>query len=350
MNTRFIVTSLSALLVLACDSGDTPDVGTPAAEIVLDAPEAQAQADAILELAGRTDAAADEARKQLPVPVVAIDLREDGALAGLEFRDETLPGGPAEAPLASPEPGPAHPDAMLDTPFGFRTVFGPDNRWVFQDSSYPFATVGRIDTPRGSCTGTMVGPRHVLTASHCIQWNNDNTTGWVRFRPALYNTSAPFGDAWAATTYWYRQVDTDGDGLASDSETAFDFVVIVLDRYLGNSTGWMGSKTYSTGWNGGASWANVGYPGDLGGAVKPVFQNGCSVSGTANYCWSSWCSVQLQTQCDTNHGQSGGPLYGTFSGSPSVIGVVSAGNNVTNKFAGGSLIPTLINNARAAQP
>ena len=82
------------------------------------------------------------------------------------------------------------------------TIFGPDNRYLFNDTAYPWCTVGRVDTPGGSASGTMVGPRHLLTCSHTIQWNADNTAGWVKFTPAYFDGSAPFGIAWGIRVYW----------------------------------------------------------------------------------------------------------------------------------------------------
>jgi V8-like Glu-specific endopeptidase len=318
MNTQIRTILSAVLLSAACDPEHESEAGSRDSGLVdLVTDEDRAMAEAIIDLSDLSGPEIDDERKLLPVPTVAIDLYSDGQLA---------------------------------VPLHERTVFGPDGRFIFYDHKFPFSTVGKIETAGGSCTGTLVGPRHVLTASHCMEWNPDNSVGWVRFRPSLYNSEQPFGEAWASVTYHYRKVDTDGDGLVSSDETAFDFVVLVLDRYIGNSAGWMGSKTYSNSWNGGAYWANIGYPADLGGTFRPVFQSPCSVSSMVEHCWSSWCSLQLKTQCDTNGGQSGGPLYGTWSGSPSVIGVVSAGNQSFNSFAGGSLIPTLINTARNQHP
>jgi hypothetical protein len=82
------------------------------------------------------------------------------------------------------------------------TIFGADNRYLFNDTAYPWCTVGRVDTPGGSASGTMVGPRHVLTCSHTIQWNADNTAGWVKFTPAYFDGSTPFGVAWGIRVYW----------------------------------------------------------------------------------------------------------------------------------------------------
>jgi hypothetical protein len=83
---------------------------------------------------------------------------------------------------------------ILDRP---SCIFPPDQRYIYLDTNFPWGTVGRVDTPLGSCTGCTIGSRLLLTANHIIQWNPDNTAGFVRIRPAYYNGSAPFGDAWA---------------------------------------------------------------------------------------------------------------------------------------------------------
>lgn len=316
-------------------------------------PNADEMSAAILALSDRSGPEVDEIRKTLPVPLIAVDLAASGELpADVVVRHATSPGRPAsmagrddfaQAPSSTPDPEAAPPRGAFK-------VFGNDERFIFFDFNYPFSTVGRIDSPRGSCTGTMIGPRHALTASHCILWNGDGTTGWVQFRPALNGTQEPFDEAWASQVYFYRKVDEDQDSSIFDDEIAFDFVVLVLDRRKGDETGWMGSKTYTTDWDGDGYWANIGYPADLGGATEPVFQDLCAVTSTAEHCWSDWCSILLKTLCDTFGGQSGGPLYGTWDGIPHVVGTVSAENDVTNKFAGGELIPTLINQARNDAP
>ncbi|RXM57796.1 hypothetical protein, partial [Chryseobacterium sp. CH1] len=60
-------------------------------------------------------------------------------------------------------------------------------------------------------------------------------------------------------------------------EIQYDYVVIVLDRPIGNSTGWLGSKSYSDSWDGGAYWTHAGYPGDLTGTQRPTYQTGIAL-------------------------------------------------------------------------
>ncbi len=227
-----------------------------------------------------------------------------------------------------------------------RTIFGNDDRYIFHDHGYPWRTVGRVSNSNGSCSGTLVGPQHLLTASYCIKWNGNGTVGWLKFEASRYNNHNR-GVAWASRVYYYRKVV--GPQL-NGTDIAFDFVVVILDRRLGSSLGWMGTKTYSNGWNGGNYWANVGYPGDMGGSIRPVFQNGCAVTGTANQCTGGRCSTILFSLCDIFPGQSGSALFGQWNDGPYVVAVTSAENSQSNFFGGGALLPTLVNYARNRHP
>ena len=227
------------------------------------------------------------------------------------------------------------------------TVFLPDDRRVFSDTSYPWSTIGRVDTPLGSGTGVMVGPKHMLTVSHVIQWLDNNQAGWVQFRPAYFAPSAPFGEAWGVTTYWKLKVVNNGgiDG----TEEMFDYVVVVLDRNIGNdSTGWMGSKSYTDAWDGNPYWSHVGYPTDLTAANKPTFQNTISLDG---HSWEDDAHESMDHRGDVWPGQSGGPFFAWWAdGWPYVVAVQSWQNSSFNGTSGGADLVDLINRARTEHP
>ena len=143
------------------------------------------------------------------------------------------------------------------------TIFGTDNRRAFQDTTYPWSTVGLVQTNRGSGSGVMIGPRHLLTVSHVIDWTAPAgfAADWVRFTPSFFDGNAPFGEAYGAHIYWY--VQEDGDGFISGNEGDFDYAVVVLDRRLGETTGWMGARGYDDDWDSLDVWSHMGYPADL---------------------------------------------------------------------------------------
>ncbi len=156
------------------------------------------------------------------------------------------------------------------------TVFAPEDRYTFSETSFPWCTIGRVDTAGGWASGVLVGPRHLLTCAHAMVWGSGNTAGWVRFRPSYFDGNAPFGEAWATRWYAFRKVA----GPTIDStEAREDYVVLVLDRRIGDTCGWMGSRTYSESWDGGTWWRHIGYPGDLAGGQRPSYERDIALDG-----------------------------------------------------------------------
>ncbi|HLO36060.1 MAG TPA: hypothetical protein VK194_08255 [Candidatus Deferrimicrobium sp.] len=234
-----------------------------------------------------------------------------------------------------------------DRPYFATTIFGPDNRYIFNDTSYPWCTVGRVDTPGGTGSGTMVGPRHLLTCSHAIQWNPDNTAGWVKFTPSYFDGSAPFGIAWGIRIYW-EGTKVYGPTIDRD-EGQHDYVCVVLDRTIGNLTGWMGSRSWSDDWDDLGVWRHIGYPGDLAGAQRPSYQSGIALDGSF---WDREVHTRIFHHADVWPGQSGGPFFAWWSGEsfPRVVADQSGQNSDENTASGGAHMVNCIIRARNDYP
>jgi len=230
-------------------------------------------------------------------------------------------------------------------PQGSKTIFGPDQRIVYNSTAYPWRCVGRIETALGYGSGVMIGPRHVLTCAHVIDFLSNGSTGWVKFSPMYYNgPNATYGTANAIKTYYKYKVK----GPTIDStEAKYDYAVIVLDRNIGNTTGWMGAKAYTDSWDGGAYWTHAGYPMDLTGAQRPIYQNSIALNGDNS---TTDTHQAIYHQGDVWPGQSGGPFWGYWGSTPYVVAVQSWQNATTNAASGGNDLLDLVNKARAEYP
>lgn len=226
------------------------------------------------------------------------------------------------------------------------TVFLPEDRYTFSDTSFPWCTIGRVDTAGGQASGVLIGPRHLLTVSHAMVWNADNSCGWVRFRPSYFDGSAPFGEAWATRWYAYRKVV--GPSL-SRAESREDYVVLVLDRRIGDTCGWMGSRTYSDSWDGSSYWRHIGYPGDLAAGQRPSYERDIALDGEGS---DSNSHKRAWHQGDVWPGQSGGPFFAWWDGEswPRVVAVQSGQQTSNNLAAAGSRLVSCIITAQNDHP
>lgn len=237
------------------------------------------------------------------------------------------------------------------------TIFDTDERYLFQDTSFPWRITGKVRTAGGWGSGTVIGPRHVLTASHVVNWNRDanGNVGWITFTPGYFDGAGPWGELAATRVISW----TEAPGQLSDQQTAFDYVVLVMAERIGDVVGYAGYRSYDDDWNGDAYWQYIGYPGERASGERPAFQGGCSVSTTQSESLNGRDAFVLGHFNEFTPGQSGGSAWGWWDGEPwpRVIGVGSTigstavqathGSTVgDNEWGGGPALSAIISWAR----
>lgn len=192
-------------------------------------------------------------------------------------------------------------ETMMDT------VHGADERKRVTDTtSFPNRAIGRLAL---GCTGTLIGPRVVLTAGHCIY--DLKTKKFLKdldFSPGQNAKSYPYG-----TVKWTHATTT--KAYTEQGKTEWDFAVVILKDPIGNSVGYMGYG-YNDGMNSGNININ-GYPSD-------------KEFGTM---WHSFCPLKsVKTDlfdylCDTYKGNSGSAIYQFFAANNErkIVGIHTTG-------------------------
>eukprot|EP00899_Mesostigma_viride_P014126 jgi/Mesvir1/22714/Mv14125-RA.1 len=152
-------------------------------------------------------------------------------------REPTPTSSSCDLPSLSPGEGPVLPSRVPDPlSFPWRAVTA---------LLVKFVDVAGVDA-YFLCSGTLLGPHHVLTAGHCVynhdiaKGGGDSSQGWTREVIVVPGQttgtngkiSLPFGGAQAVRVRSFR-------GWL-DGDFAYDMAVITLDRDIGLTVGWMG--------------------------------------------------------------------------------------------------------------
>ena len=241
------------------------------------------------------------------------------------------------------------------------SIFGTDDRYLFDDHAFPWRTTGKVRTVGKWGSGTTIGPRHVLTASHVVNWTGGSGGGvaWLSFTPGYFDGSGPWGEIAATRVIYWEQAP----GTLTDQQTAFDYVVLVMDQRIGDVVGYPGYRTYDDGWNGGNYWQYIGYPGELSSGERPAFQGNCTISTAQDESLSGQSAQVLGHFNEFTPGQSGGSVWGWWDNEPwpRVVGVGSTIGDTTvkspavgtrgdNEYGGGPALSALISWARTNYP
>jgi len=280
------------------------------------------------------------------LPIEKFDMRLDSRKCLLYASTNIQRGGAADlahsglAVSAASNPGPVNPDqGVVPQPREGGIAPQINTQWwpvVRSTLSFPWRAVGWVEMYRNSqrwgyCSGSLYGPRMIVTAAHCLYDRSSNT--WATrgyFSPNHYYTSAgasvkPFGRHSSKSFFW----QTGWVSESTDSK-AYLYDVSVWLLNTAPATGYLGFATSTGAYS--AVVDTAGYPGDT-----VTIGNFHYSSTRCDYSDSNGNDAILKFMSASNPtcprkncpiaepGQSGQPVWTTSGSTYNIRGVLSYG-------------------------
>ncbi|KAH8168681.1 trypsin domain-containing protein [Sarocladium implicatum] len=192
-----------------------------------------------------------------------------------------------------------------------RYINGKDDRVLYaKNTAYPYASVGKLYWSNGAwCSGALVGPRHVLTAKHCL---NDNAS--AIFAPGFDNKPR-FGEAAVL------KVITTNVEWGTPCGWKNDWAILIIDRRFGEDLGYLGVELPDKALQDKPIFDHVGYPGDLDNGKRPYRVPESTIQSSRK--WDCDGKGPFYSDTDCAGGQSGGPIWLDKSDGSYVWGTLS---------------------------